>query len=476
MRSAAQVQLLSLSTVCLLTFGCAATPPAWELPAPPAREVPIVAEGALVEKRLPNGLQVMLLRDRSRPMISLGLKLKRGAAIDPAGEEGLAVLMGEVMQRGAGERDALAIARDVEALGADLGVSVGWDSTGVGASGLSRDTDALLGFVADVALRPRFEAGEVERARSEQLAGLAASLDNPRNVLGWQLQRTLFSGHRYGVPSAGLPETVESLGAADVRATHERLFHPNNTIFHAAGDFDPDLLLAKIEAAFGNWRPGPVAKPVAAPPRTTPTVPKIVVVDRPEMVQVQIALAHEGLQRSDERRIPASLLNNVLGGSGFSSRLTVRLRSNEGLTYSVRSGFVLRRRPGRFGVTTFTRADQARPAIDSILEELEAIRSERPVTDEELRNAKAFSLGHFALGLETSGAVLGSLVNLAVYGLPEDSLDTYRARVNGVTLEEVHGLARELLHPGRLAIVIVGPAEALVPTLDGLGDVETVSW
>jgi predicted Zn-dependent peptidase len=475
-RSVVQAKLLSFVVVCLLLSGCASTRPAWELPAPPAREVPIVAEGALVEKRLPNGLHVMLLRDRSRPMISLGLELKRGAAIDPAGKEGLAVLMGEVMQRGAGDRDALELARDVEALGADLGVSVGWDSTGVGASGLSRDTDALLGFVADVALRPRFEVGEVERARSEQLAGLAASLDNPRNVLGWQLQRTLFGSHRYGVPSAGLPETVEPLGVADVRAMHGRLFHPNNAIFHAAGDFDPETLLAKIEAAFGNWRPGPVAKPVAAPPRTTPPAPRIMVVDRPEMVQVQMALAHEGLQRSDERRIPASLLNNVLGGSGFSSRLTVRLRSNEGLTYSIRSGFVLRRRPGRFGVSTFTRADQARPAIESILEELEAIRGERPVSEEELRNAKAFSLGHFALGLETSGAVLGRLVNLAVYGLPEDSLDTYRARVNGVTLEQVHGLAESLLHPDRLAVVIVGPAEALVPRLDGLGEVEVVTW
>ncbi len=460
--------------VCFLA--CASTPPAWELPVPAARETPIVTPGALVQKRLPNGLQVMLLRDRSRPMIALGLTSKRGAAIDPAGQEGLAQLMGEVMQRGAGERDALAIARDVEALGASLGVSVRWDSSNVGASGLSRDTDALLGFVADVVLRPRFEKAEVDRAREQQLAGLAASLDNPRNVLGWQLQRTLYPDHRYGVPSSGLPETVKPLGPDDVRAMHTRIFQPNNAIFRAVGDFEPDALLEKIEAAFGSWRPGPVAKPVPAPPRTTPAAREIVVVDRPEMVQVQIAIAHEGLQRNDERRIAASLLNNILGGSGFSSRLTVRLRANEGLTYSIRSGFVLRRRPGRFGVATFTRADQARPAIDLLLEEVEAIRGERPVTEEELRNSKGLSIGHFSLGLETSESVLGSLVNLAVYDLPEDSLDTYRARVNAVTLEEVHALARELLHPGRAAIVIVGPAEVLVPELEGLGEVEVVSW
>jgi len=459
-----------------LALACASPPPAWELPAPPARETPIVAEGALVEKRLPNGLHVMLLPDRSRPMISLGLTSKRGAAIDPQGQEGLASLMGDVMQRGAGDRDALAIARDVEALGAQLAVSVGWDSSEVSAGGLSRDTDALLSFVADVALRPRLEEAEVDRAREEQLAALESAQDNPRTILGWQLQRTLYPTHRYGVPSSGVPDSVRGLSGEDVRDMHVRIFQPNNSIFEAVGDFDPEALMEKIEQAFGTWRPGPVPKPVAAPPRTTPEARKIVVVDRPEMGQVQIAVAHEGLMRSDPRRIPSSLLNLVLGGSGFSSRLTVRLRSNEGLTYSVRSGFVLRRRPGRFGVATFTRVEQARPAIDSLLEEVEAIRSERPVTEEELRNAKSLSVGRFALGLETSSAVLGSLVNLAIYDLPEDSLDTYRARVNAVTLEEVHEMARELLHPDRAAIVLVGSAEQLLPTLDGLGEVEVVTW
>ncbi len=460
----------------LLVVGCAARPPAWELPVPAAREAPIVAQGALVRKTLPNGLRLLLLEDRSRPMISLGLSVRRGVAIDPQGKEGLADLMGEVMQRGAGERDALALARAVEVLGASLGVRSGWDAIRVGASGLSRDTDALLGFVADLVLRPRFEAAEVERAREEQLASLVSSLDNPRTLLIWQLQRTLYPGHRYGIPSAGLPRTVAELTVEDVRAFHERTFQPNNAIFHVSGDFDPEALLAKIEVAFGGWRPEPIPKPVPAPPRVTPQARKIVVVDRPEMTQVQIAVAHEGLRRIDPRRIPASLLNNVLGGSGFSSRLTVRLRSEEGLTYSIRSSFALRRRPGRFGISTFTRADQVRPALDSLLEEVEAIRSDRSPTEEELRNAKAFSIGHFALGLETSDAVLGSLVNLEIYGLPEDSLDTYRARVNDVTVPEITALAEELLHPDRAAIVIVGPAEQLLPSLEGFGTIDVVTW
>ena len=409
-------------------------------------------------------------------MVSMGLAVRRGAAIEPADKAGVGALCVEVMQRGAGERDALQMADAADTLGASVDVSINLDSARITTSGLSRDADSLLEFVRDIALRPRFDEAEFEKARSEQLAGLAGSLDNPRTLLGWQLDRTLYGDHRYGIPVAGLPATVEQLTLSDVKQFHLGIFHPNNAVFYATGDFDSRVLLEKLAAAFGAWHPGPVPQSVAAPPAKVPAERKVVVLDRPEMGQVQIAVAHEGLRRIDPRRIPASLLNNVLGGSGFSSRLTVRLRSNEGLTYGVRSGFALRRRAGPFSISTFTRADQVRPALELLLEEVTAIRDTRPPDGLELRNAKAFSVGHFALGLETSESVMASLVNLDVYGLPEDSLDTYRSRVGTVTESEIAGLAHELLHPERAAIVIVGPATKLLPELEGFGPVQVVEW
>lgn len=457
-------------------FACATPKPAWELPVPPVRTAAIVADGALLKQTLPNGLRVMLLEDRSRPVVSLGMAVRRGAAIEDLDKAGVGSLCVEVMQRGAGSRDALQLADAVEALGASVGVGINLDRVLISASGLSRDGDFLLEVASDMALRPRFEKDEVDSARNEHLAGLAAGLDNPRTLLGWQLERTLYGEHRYGVPVEGLPDTVASLAAEDVRAFHAQIFHPNNSVFYAVGDFDSASMFEKISAAFGGWHPGPVPQTVAAPPAQVPAARRVVVLDRPEMGQVQIAVAHEGLRRIDPRRIPASLLNNVLGGSGFSSRLTVRLRSNEGLTYGVRSGFALRRRPGRFGVSTFTRAEQMRPALELLLEEVTAIRDTRPVSTVELRNAKAYSVGHFALGLETSASVMASLVNLDVYGLPDDSLDTFRSRVGEVTESEIAMLAKELLHPERAAIVIVGPATALLPELDGFGPVEVVEW
>lgn len=460
----------------VVLIGCSTPPKAWELPPPPVQASRIVAEGALTRVTLPNGLRVLLLEDRSLPTVSLGLTIRRGIAIEAKGKEGVADLTAEVMRRGAGDRDALAIARAVDELGAQFGAAASWDSMGIMAGGLSRDATTLLELVADVALRPTFDEGEFEKARDEQLAGLKASLDNPSTLLGWQLERTLYPDHRYGVPGSGLPETVGQLALEDVRGFHARLFHPNNAIFYATGDFDSEKLIEQIRVALGSWRPGPVPKPVAAPPGEVPTARKIIVIDRPEMGQVQVAVAHEGLRRSDRRRIGASLLNGVLGGSGFSSRLMLKLRSERGLTYSIHSGFVLRRHPGRFGIATFTRADQAREAIDLLLAEVEAIRSTNPVTEQELINTKAFSVGQFSLGLETSAAVMGSLVNLEVYDLPRDSLDTFRARIQAVTREDVAKLAGELLHPSRAAIVIVGPAKVLLPKLKGLGEIQTVEW
>jgi zinc protease len=456
--------------------GCTGSRPAWELPVPPAREAPITAEGALVRHTLPNGLRILLLEDHRRPMVSFGIAVRRGIAIEGQGKEGVAALCAEVMQRGAGDRDALQMAISVEEIGASFNVGAGWDSIQVGASGLARDSDLLLEIVSDVVLRPRFDRGETEKARDEQIASLASGLDSPATLLRWQLGRTLYPEHRYGVPRAGRPESVRKLDAEDVRSFHGSVFLPNNAIFYATGDFESTSLLEQIEVALGAWVPGSVPKPVSAPPTKIPQARKIVVLDRPDLAQVQIAVAHEGMRRIDPRRVPASLLNNILGGSGFSSRLTVRIRSEAGLTYGIHSGFALRRRPGRFGVSTSTRVDQARPALDLLLEEVRAIRGDRPPTEDELRNAQAFNFGRFALGLETSDAVMGSLIDLDIYRLSEDSLDTFRSRVQNVTRDEISELAKELLHPDRAAIVLVGPASSLVPAFESLGPVEVVTW
>lgn len=167
-------------------------------------------------------------------------------------------------------------------------------------------------------------------------------------------------------------------------------------------------------------------------------------------------------------------MNAVIGGSGFSSRLMTTLRSEAGLTYGVYSGFAMRRSPGPFLVSTFTEVGSVRRALDLLLGELERGRTEPP-TESELSWARTLAVGRFSMGLETSDAVIAGLVDLDVYGLPRDSLDTYRTRVRAITDEEVARSARWHLHPDRAAIVLVGPAESLVPQVEDLGPVEVVT-
>lgn len=464
------------SSVGSLGTSFSASKPAWELPPPPPNEGPIVEKGDLHRTKFANGLTVMVLEDHRLPKLAFGLVLRQGSgSVDPA-IAGVAELTSEVMQRGAGDRDALALALIVEDAGASLSVSADWDSTGVSISGLSEDRTMLLGILEDITRRPRFERAEFEKALAEQQASLVAAQDDPATLVSWNAMKALYEGHRYGLPQSGSTETLARIGVDDVKSYWVDRFVPRNAIVWAVGDLSAEEFIADAKARFGGLPD--VAPPAGTPPPPALTPPadssrrKIIVVDKPELGQARIVVAHEGIDRTEDTRIAVDLMNDALGGSGFSSRLMKTIRSDAGLTYGVGSGFSLRRQPGPFSVSTFTRVEEVRRVVDMILDELRAIRGEQPVSAEELGKFVSYNVGRFGLSLETSRAVLSSLVELEIFGLPEDSLDTYRARVRAVTLAEVAEAARKRLHPERAAIIILGPAADLVPQLEDLGSVE----
>jgi predicted Zn-dependent peptidase len=436
-------------------------------------DAPVVQPGALERAELENGLRILVLEDHRLPRMALSLTVRRGEASLPPERAGLASFTAELMKRGAGNRNALALASAVDELGASLGVSAGWDSMGAGVAGLSRDEDTLFEILADVVLRPRFEPREALRARDERLAQLEQAKDDPGTLIGWYGARMLYFGHRFGVPAEGTPQSVARFDAALARDLQRRLFVPNDAILAAVGDVDAKDVIERARRAFGTWPRGPVLPPGDPPPAEVPPGRRVLIVDRPELVQARILIAHEGISRTDPERIPASLLNSVVGGSGFSSRMMARVRSEAGLTYSVGSGFSMRRSPGPFVVSTFTRVPEARRVIDLLLAELDRARQDPP-SEAELADARTLAVGNFALSLETADEVMSSLVDLEVYGLPPDSLDSYRARVRASSAGEIAAQAQRLLHPERAGIVLVGPAAQLEPQLEGLGPVEVV--
>jgi zinc protease len=447
--------------------------PIWDQPPPPIADSPVVDPSKLHRFELDNGLSVIVLEDHRLPRVSMGISLRRGAASEEAARAGLAGFTAELMKRGAGDRDALELASAIDALGSVLSVRADWDSITAQIWGLTRDLDAMLGILGDVVMRPRFDDEEAVRARGELLAALERATADPHHLERRFAAAALYAGARAGLPLSGSPETLAALDSAAARAFHARMFVPNNAILFASGDLDAGELLERLGAVFGAWPAGEI--PGAGPPlpAPTPVARRILIVDRPDLVQARISLAHEGISRTDPDRFAVGLLNEAIGGSGFSSRLMQRVRADAGLTYGVSSAFSLFREGGTFRVATFTRVPEVRTVIDLLLAELARARL-APPAGLELEEVRALQVGEFALALETSDAVLDSLVNLDIYGLPEDSLDTYRSRIRAITAEDVARLALALLHPDRAAIVLVGPAESLVPQLQDLGPIEVV--
>jgi zinc protease len=454
--------------------GCAyvSPPRLWDLPPPPPRDAAVVDPARLHRSTLPNGLEILIYQDERFPAFDAGLVTRRGAGVELPEQAGLAVFTAELMGRGAGGRDALELAGVVDALGADLSVSAGWDSLSATVGGLSIDQDVLLDILADVVLRPDFREEEALRIRAEQLAKIARTADDAAQLAARGLFRTLYPGHRFGVPLDGSAETVAKLDAAGARAFHARMAGPSDAIVWATGDVDPEALLAGVRERFGDW---PAATlPDLQPAPLAPPARRVVVIDRPELGQAQIAVGHEGIARTDPRRLEVQLLNTVLGAGGFSSRLMGRIRGVEGLTYGISSHFAQRHQPGPFAVLTFTRVPEVERLLAILFEELERIRSEPPGPDE-LAAAQSLRTGRFALALEDSAAVTQGLVDLDVYGLPRDSLDTYRGRVRALQPAEIANVAQALIHPERVSIVVVGPAAELMPQLEAYGPVEVVT-
>lgn len=454
--------------------GCAlGSTPAWEQAPPPIRTGPVVDGARLHRGELSNGLSLLVFEDARLPLVTAGITFRRGAGIESLDEAGLAGFTAELLSRGAGDRTALELAEVVDSLGASLEAGAGWDTTSVQVAGLSGDLDILFALLGDTVLRPRFDAAEADKVRGELLAALEKAKDEPRALAIRAFAEVLYPGHRYGLPQAGTPEVVAALTQEDAAAYHSRVFTPGNAVLFSAGSASYAEIRERAEAAFGAWEPGAVPEPAPAPPEVTPETRRIVVVDRPDLGQAQILIGHEGIRRTDPERLAAGLMARVLGSSGFTSRLMSRVRAQEGLTYSIYAYLSMRRHPGPFAVSTFTRVPEVGRVVEIVLEELTRMRDES-LTVAEVEAVRRLTAGGFVLGLETSADVTGALVDLDVYRLPDDSLDTFRARVAEIQHEQVERAARDLLHPERAAVVVVGPAEALRPQLEALGAVEVV--
>lgn len=429
-----------------------------------------------VERRtLSNGARAVFAPIRAFPVVTLSVVLDAGGLRDPMSRLGLASLTAELLESGTQARTAARVAEEIEALGVQLDSGAGWDTSHAGITALSSRLHPATEILSDLVRGASFPGDEVERLRTERLAEILQRRADPRALAVEAAARFLYApGSRASRPLGGTAATVERLTRQDVEEFHAQHFTPQGTSFVMVGDVDPEAGLALLESAFGQWAGGaPPAAGVEVAPRSEAV--QLVIVDRPGAVQSEIRVGHLGPTRSTPDYFPLVVMNAILGGM-FTSRLNLNLRERHGYTYGASSGFAMRRRTGSFQVSAAVQTEVTAAAITEMLTELRRIR-ESAVSEAELDSARNYFAGVFPLRLQTTDGIAGRLLELLVYELPDDYFDTYRDHILAVTAGEVLQAAERYVHPERVAVVVVGDAAALRPSLEalGLGEVRVVA-
>lgn len=414
-----------------------------------------------------SGTVLYLLPDREIPMVDVKVLVRTGAHFDPDDRLGLAELTGRVMRTGgAGGLSPEEMNSRIEGMGAILESSMGRTSGSVFLSVLSEDLEEGVDLLARVIRRPAFAEEELEKARNRRIEELRRGNDDPDTIAFRQLRPLL-----YGPDPRGRlvrPETIAAVTRSDLVAFHSRFFRPGSLVVGVSGDFDVRRFLETWETYFGDWKAGgrefqPLPAPTARPARSLYTVAK-------EIPQSTIVTAWFAPPKESRDHVPFTVLNYILGGAGFNSRLTEEIRSNRGLSYSVGSFYTAERGYGVFGAYCRTGVENTVEAARLLTAVIEKTAAEG-VTTEELDWARQSILNSLIFSIDSSAEIVSRKMGYEYDGLPPDYLEEYARRIGAVSLEEVNEAAKKYLPWTSGPMVIVGGGEDLAKDLESLGEV-----
>jgi zinc protease len=351
-----------------------------------------------------------------------------------------------------------------------MGASAGDDVTTAGGTFMKSYAALGLELLADIVQRPHFDQEEIDRRLEQIQSGLAVNLNDPAYLISLVSARVILGDHPYAYPGDGTPETIAALTREDIVDFWQQHYVPQAAWFTVSGDVTAEEGFAMAEQAFGGWK-GDGAVDVLLPP-PAPRESKVLIVDMPQAVQTQMVIGHTGIQRKHPDFLALNVANQIFGGS-FNSRLNMKIRAKEGLTYDASSGFEAQRQTGSFTVGTFTRTEKTAEAVRMIVDLLKEFR-QNPASEEEFTEAKAFLNGSFALATETSGQVADRILSAALHNLGEDYWTGYRARLEALTIGQVRSAVQRFIEPEKLAIIAVGDAKAFSTELAVYGPITVV--
>ncbi|HEX2059854.1 MAG TPA: pitrilysin family protein [Thermoanaerobaculia bacterium] len=420
----------------------------------------------ITRETLANGLRILVAETRNAPLVSLRALIPAGADHDTAQLAGLASITADMLDEGAGDRDAIQLAEEIGLLGGALGTGADWDASYISLDVLSRNMAPSLEIFGDVTVRPTLPADGLERVRAERLNDILQQRNEPNAIAGKRFANLLYGTGVYGNTIIGNADSVPRITLDDVRRFYKTHYIPNHSSVVVSGDVDAAAVIELVKRALGEWEPGTApAHPVASPRPIDAS--RIYVIDRPQAVQSEIRVGHLGVPRACEDYFPLSVMNAIFGGV-FNSRINLNLRERHGYTYGARSQFVFRRQAGPFVVSAPVRNEVTRESVAEMLSELRRIRT-GDIDDRELDDTKNYLMGVFPATVQTATDIASRLVDMELYGLPEDYFDRYRENIAAVTREEITRVANKYLDPDRVLIVIVGNAKDIREPLGTLG-------
>jgi zinc protease len=412
------------------------------------------------EIRLPNGARIILMEKHDVPLVSFAARMRGGAVTNSAGKAGTASLLADLLQKGAGKRNAQQFAQAVDEVGGDLNADSGRESIIISGEFLSRDRNLMIGLLKDMLEEPRLASDEFAKVKERAIQTIAAEKDSdPFELVGPYFSSFLFGAHPYGQPVDGSEASLSRIELGDVTSYYHQQFGGDRLVLAIVGDFDAKEMTGAVRAAFGSWKPAPGAIPTvaAASPATSR---RVLLVDKPDATQTYFWIGNVGISRTDPRRVGVDVANTVFGGR-FTSILTTELRTKSGLTYAADSSFFRFTRPGIVAIQSFTKTESTAKAVDMALDLLDRFRN-TGIAPDALTSARSYILGQFPPELETSKQIASRLAELSFYGLDRSEIEGYAAAVNAASERELNPLIKDAFpDPAHLVFVFIGNASAI---------------
>ena len=401
------------------------------------------------------GSRVFFVESRELPMVDIRVLFDAGTLRETAGKNGLAVLVNNLLDEGAGGLDATGISFEFERLGARYSADSGYDYASVSLRSLS--DPALLApalvNLGRVIAEPAFPAKAVERQKQRLQLGIRRKQQVPAEIARDAYLAAIYQDHPYALPSEGTLESVAQLSRQDIVEFHRDFYGAGNARLVIVGDVSKEQAAELAEQLTGELPQGRELAPLPAVKRLEQD--REIRIEHPSS-QVHILLGQPGIKRGDPDYFPLYVGNHILGGGGFVSRLYEEVREKRGLSYGAYSYFSPRRGLGPFTASLQTRADQQAQALQVMRETIRTFIDKGP-TPEELEAAQQNISGGFALRLDSNSKILGYIAMIGFYDLPLNYLDTFIDKVNALTIEEIRDAFKRRLHPEQFVTVLVGP-------------------